>query len=215
MTGALYSLKQPSKREVLDAKYSLGSEMLVQPYYEGANLVAVHIELHGPISRIPSLKNSKMPGKNFMNNDTRSRLRVMDRLYAKACQQIGVTPPTFGDSEVFALVVCGKRPTRFDKDNCATTVQDWLEPTIKKVGKKGAPRGWGVGVVNNDKQITTLAFNSAQLDLTLNYSIVVVVRWDAIKESMHELVFRQFFNVRGVINRGRENRDTVQNTKVS
>lgn len=178
--NALCKVTKISKAALIREKYSAGSRVEVEPEYDDRGLARLDIRFFGPLSRIPSLKNSKAPGCNFMANDVRQRLGLMDRGYFQTGMQF-----TFGSAPVAMILVCGHRPNAFDKDNCVNTVQDWLEPRIKVVGKrKKRDRGWGVGVVDNDKQITSFAFYDHQLNQRLDHTSVTVLRWDLIQDSI-------------------------------
>lgn len=136
-----------------------------------------------------------------MAADVKQRLLIMDRLFNEEIRNSndGFNPSafygrpcetSFGDDSVFMLVICGKRSGRFDKDNVASTVQDWLEPRTKQIGKrKKRDRGWGVGVVNNDRQITCLTFNEHQLNIYFpeHSTKVVLTRFDSVALSFKPL----------------------------
>ena len=118
----------------------------------------IHIEFHGELSRIPSLKNWKLPGKNFVNPDVMARIQAMDILYQKAHQELKAPVFNFEDEPISVLCICGKRPRTFDPIGCAETVMDWLEPATQLKGRAKKPRGWGIGITKNDKHITPTVF---------------------------------------------------------
>lgn len=189
--------KPLSENAKLYQKYAAGSELFLNAVYDEKGLALLHMELHGPMGRIPSLKNRKLPGRNFMANDVKQRLKVMDDMYRLALLKNDQRAPSFGDALVAVLLVCGHRSNRFDRDNCMVTVQDWLEPAHKVVGKsKKRPRGWGCGVINNDSQITPFAFYDRELGYRLAYSMIVVARWDLVADQVKAFVHNSFINLR-------------------
>lgn len=184
-----------SKLKDLLLKYSSGAGCAVEILLRSGKVDRLRLELSGPIAHIPSLKNSKMPGKNFTNPDVMARLKVMDYVYKESISKTGVHfPVSFGGEDVALIVVCARRKVAFDTDNCLATVRDWLEPSSKTVGK-GRARGWGVGVVNNDRQIKGLALYDKDLGLKLEKSIIVVQRFDKTQDKLTEFVHNVFFDI--------------------
>ena len=174
-------------------KYSSGAGCSIEVFVKEKRLERVKLEFMGPIAHIPSLKNSKVPGTNFINPKTRARLRIMDYVYGETRAKLGLKfPLTFGKEDVSIIVVCASRKVAFDTDNCLATIRDWLEPPLKKVGK-GKARGWGVGLVENDRQIKGLAVYDKDIGLKLDKSIVVVQRFDSTKDKLSEFVNHVFF----------------------
>ena len=176
-------------------KYSSGAGCSIEVCVKERRLERVKLELMGPIAHIPSLKNSKVPGANFINPETMARIKVMDYVYKQTAAKLGITfPLTFGREDVSIVVVCAKRKVAFDTDNCLATVRDWLEPASKMVGK-GRARGWGVGLVDNDRQIKGLALYDKDIGLKLDKSIVVVQRFDSTRDRLSEFVHSVFFDI--------------------
>lgn len=139
--------KFPSRKELI-AKYMASSTCSVKTWDGGAK--GITIRFYGAMANIPSLKNQRLPGKNFTNPDVKARIAVMDLLFKQSCS----SAPNYGKSDVFVAMVCANRPRSFDLIGCMETVQDWLEPSTKKVGKKARSRGWGIGLIDNDSQVT-------------------------------------------------------------
>lgn len=183
-------------------KYSSGAgcsvEILVRSVPgEGdrKRLERVKLEFSGPIAHIPSLKNSKLPGRNFINPTTAARLKVMDYTYKQSIEKTGLRIPiSFGNDDVALVVVCASRKVSFDTDNCLATIRDWLEPPIKKVGK-GKGRGWGVGLVNNDRQVKGLALYDKDLGMKLDKSIIILQRYDKTRDKLIDFVHDAFFDI--------------------
>lgn len=123
---------------------------------------ALNIVFKGELVRIPSLKNSKIPGKNFIAPDTRARIKVMDALFAREIERKRLRVNT-ASVPMLLIFIAGARSGSFDLSGCIETIQDWLEPQVKKVGKKSKSRGWGVGVISNDSHIRPVAFHSHDL----------------------------------------------------
>jgi len=152
------------------------SEMAVSAEADDRGLAAVRIDITGELSRIPSLKNSKLPGRNFINPDTMQRLKALDVLYFQAvAARLGSL--SFGTEEVLGLLICGKRPVRFDLDNCAAAVKDWLEPATKR------GRGWGVGLVEDDARLNILPVRGELTGLDVRRSVLILRRWVDVKRS--------------------------------
>lgn len=174
------------------AKWSVGSQIGVQIHLSDDQPQRMVIELAGPIANIPSLKNSKLPGKNFLNRSVLARLKVMDACYKLSLQRAKAPANiSFGKEPVTVLVVCGRRKVAFDTDNCFATVRDWMEHPIKKVGK-GKNRGWGVGLVENDRQIKGMAVYCKDIGLEMSNSLIVIQR-HALKEVEFQNFIRSYF----------------------
>lgn len=167
------------------------SSMTVDFISGGRNkLDKVVIKLSGRAARIPSLKNNKIPGTNFTAPDTMARVRELDALFMQATGYYlpAKTPGwCFGAEKVFCTLICGKRGNGFDVDNCFTTIKDWFEPWTKKVGK-GKQRGWGVGIVENDRQVQGIALNGYAVDYHGEDSFIVVQRLESIKDAILTMI---------------------------
>lgn len=148
------------------------SQVLVSADHDAAGLSSVRIEFHGELSRIPSLKNSKLPGRNFVNPDTLQRLKAMETLYLNATAIHKGQRLSFGDANVLGLLVCPKRKVRYDVDNCAASIKDWCEPSNKR------RRGWGVGLINDDSALHLMAVRGDLIGLHYGFSLLVLRRWD-------------------------------------
>lgn len=176
-------------------KYSSGAGCSVEILLRGGRIDRLRLEFTGPIAHIPSLKNSKIPGRNFINPDVMARLKVMDYVYKTSIAKTGVNfPVTFESEDVALIVVCARRKVSFDTDNCLATIRDWLEPPTKTVGK-GRARGWGVGLIKNDKQVKGLALYDKDLGLNLDKSIIVIQRFDRTRDRLTEFVHNVFFDI--------------------
>lgn len=193
--GAITAIAQwfedkPKTLKNLTAKYLLGSQCVVAVNSQDGIVNDVYIEFHGECSRIPSMKNSKLPGKNFLNPEFLARLKAMDGLYAKEIRAMGGVAPTFGTDRVAVLLICGKRSRSFDPLNCADTISDWLEPSTKKVGRGPGQRdrGWGCGLIENDSQVTLFPIHSEQTGITIDYTRIIIRRWSCMQEAAVEFV---------------------------
>jgi len=122
----------------------------------GDKLVFVHTQLKGPIANIPALKNQKINGTNILRGESKALLALMSHLFQKSLQ---FQVPRFEIGElVFCVIFCAYRKNSFDEDNVATTVRDWLEP--RHIRNKD--RGWGIGLVDNDRFVQALAVKKAK-----------------------------------------------------
>ena len=154
-------------------------------YREGNDLTKpefLQIEFHGLAARIPSLKNSKMPGHNFINNSVLAHLLAMDRLYFSA---LGNDPIYYGSMPVFCVVILGKRPQTFDVDNGLAAVKDWLEPRKVKGGR--TVRRWGVGIVADDRYVTGFAIHSQKIVET-DYTTIIIRPWGVVNEHVTTMI---------------------------
>lgn len=188
--------KKLSARELIAKHVNESACMLVELRDKVGQLEAVHIELHGTAARIPAMKNSKLPGKNFINPEFLARIKGMDVLFNHAAKKQGIESLTFGHEPVICAVICGHRPRDFDALNVAETVADWLEPACKPVGRAKAKRGWGIGLIENDSQITMLSTKACHLYLQCEYTRIVVRRAATIGESLAQFVASIFTGAR-------------------
>jgi len=127
------------------------------------------ILLSKEMAKIPSLKNAKLPGKSFLNPKVTKYLKQLTAEYYLVARN-KINP--YGGS-VFALIILGK--SRVDADNAAATICDWLEPSTKIVGQRTKRyRGWGVGLVANDSQITSLAIRAKDIGIDTKDSEIIL-----------------------------------------
>ena len=138
-----------SKKQKAKDKYAKNSYCRIHLL---ANSPSMCIEFHGPIAAIPILKNNKAAGR-FPSPSCMARIELMDELYF-ALEPHNESLPDYGTEQVFCYVELSTactRGVRFDPDNVLTTIKDWLEPNVIRKGKN--PRGWGIGLVQDDKQV--------------------------------------------------------------
>jgi len=121
----------------------------------------VAMEFSGKASAIPSMKNSKLPGKNFANPEFLSRVKAMDKLWNDIVQRWPEDrKPHFPkELKVHLLIINARRSRSFDPIGCLETVQDWLEPSTKLIGRKqkGNQRRWGIGLIDDDSQVVGMS----------------------------------------------------------
>ncbi len=183
--------KKPTGKALI-AKIVSESRMVVH-HHRGADgfLSLLYIELHGAIAAVPPLKNSKIPGKNFPNPDFISKLQAMDALFNNAIEdQLLGGYFGFGTLPVALAFIPGARNRKFDLVNGLETVQDWLEPRTKAVGRN--KYGWGIGVIADDAQIVPVTLHSAQLGAPVPYTRIVVRRWSDVRREAAEFVTGAF-----------------------
>ncbi|RMD50591.1 hypothetical protein D6827_03740 [Candidatus Parcubacteria bacterium] len=134
-------------------------------YNRKAQLHTLHI--YGALSAIPSLKNSKLPNKNFINPKVRNRLIGLTKLFNATV----TAPVTFKPKQlVFCLVMLGKKCRVRDTDNALASIKDWLEPPTKRNRNKS--RGWGIGLVNDDAYVHGICLR--QKDFGYNDSVTSI-----------------------------------------
>ena len=145
------------------------------------------IELHGEAAKIPATKNSRIPirgNRSILNHSTLGHMQALDALYET---REPVYRPYFGKRPVFLLVISCKRSASCDLDNVLVSVRDWLEPSSK--GKGGAKkRGWGIGLVEDDRQITGVCVASSLLGLELDYTRIIIRPMESVRESLINFV---------------------------
>lgn len=112
------------------------------------------LSIKGTAANIPSLKNAKLPGKNFLNSSVRNQLQALTWLFNCQLNKFGHFP-RYKNTNVFMMVVLGNKSKLIDDDNCLASLRDWLEPPTKN----NKDRGWGIGLVNSDRYITSIAVN--------------------------------------------------------
>lgn len=157
---------------------------------------SVAMKLNGAIAALPSIKNSKQMigdkdkegnGRLIISNEYRARLKALDFLYKEAVFKATCklnARLTFGKAPVWVTLICGNRKVRFDADNCFGSVQDWLEPNEKGVKNKTKKRGWGVGLIDDDSQITGLCIKAKDLGWTTTSSFIFVERLERKREDL-------------------------------
>lgn len=131
------------------------------------------IEVHGPLAAIPSMKNSKLPGKNFMSNDYKARILALLALIEPELEGF-----SFGDTFVHMILISAGQG---DLDGVCATVKDMLEPRTKQVGKgkNKRDRGWGLGVINDDSRMSHEEYYSWQIpDHDPNVTSIHLRVWD-------------------------------------
>jgi hypothetical protein len=187
------------------------SSMKIQAAFDWTGaLSGLILEIRGDLAAIPSLKNSKIPGTNFINPLTLARLKALGSLFTAAWFEEFATadhklalPATFGKEELFAILICGKRPRRFDTDNAFAAIRDWCEPPAK-LNRKHA-RGWGVGIVADDSQISGLAINETDLGCSTGRTIFILARLADVRPSLAAFVATEFMRVEGAAAKPRAN----------
>lgn len=133
----------------------------------------LEIRIYGLLANLPSLKNGKLPGKNILQPKTRAKLIALTELWEEG-PAWKKDWAKFGKEEVFVLLVLAQG-SRVDRDGAESTIRDWLEPRDKQVGqKKKKDRGWGIGVVDDDKRITAQTLRASQLGLQQVYTRIIV-----------------------------------------
>lgn len=134
----------------------------------------MHIIFSGKLAALPSLKNSKLPGKNFHCATTAGKLHAMTRLYKHRAGDLKVN---FGKKEIYLHVALSKY-CKVDEDNAYASIRDWLEPFNKR------DRGWGIGIIENDAQITGEARACHRIGLDLENTIITIRPLDLIKDEI-------------------------------
>lgn len=163
----------------MTSKQLLKSQMRIRGW-DTPNGQAIEMIVSGPAARIPSLKNSKLPGKNFLPPSTRRRIEALDILFEQSALEIGDKLKRYGETPVFCRVLLGAG-NQADEDNAFATIKDWLEPSCKM--NRGKRRGWGVGLVADDKQVFGYAIYKSRFgDTSRDTTIAICPLADAISD---------------------------------
>lgn len=185
--------RRGTQAQAVYQKYSDGSACEIELTARNKAVHRVQINFSGPISAIPSLKNSKLPGHNFLSPSVTTRLQIMDALFFGALNKSGFSGRlSFGAQPVGVVCVCAKRKVRFDTDNVFATVRDWLEPQTKQVGRC-RERGWGIGLIENDVQVRGFAILDTDIGLLLNKTIIVIQPYEEMRANLRMFVHEVFF----------------------
>lgn len=158
-------------------RFLASSDMRVMPYFDPfdpSKLTALAITLDGDAAKVPSMKNSKLPGKNFINPEAKARVVGLTTLYRDKASHISAR---FGKEPVFLVVIHGDRKTAYDADNALTTIRDWLEPSTKEKGGTTTQRGWGIGVLDDDRFcVGAMSLQWSQLGRKDNRTQIIIMR---------------------------------------
>lgn len=184
---------KPTKAERVGKILNESSIEVHSTFSEHGELNSLVIVLDGLLARVPSLKNSKLPGRNFMAPHCSDYLRALDTAWVKENLKFarGKYPPlSFGSQPLFMFVVHGRRPQYFDEDNATSTLKDWLEVTTKQVGKKVRDRGWGAGITNNDRLVTAWPIRATDLGMSITTTTMYITLLEDARELMAEVTAR-------------------------
>ncbi len=152
------------------------------PVTVAPELDTIQILFTGSLARIPSLKNSKIPGRNFISNTTQGKLKAMTAFYELRTKN----KFQFGKDVMLYLQVLLCKGSRLDEDNGFAAVKDWLEPKTMR----NRFRGWGIGLTENDKFITGEARHGWRIGLELPYTIITIRRYDDVADVVKEFDYK-------------------------
>lgn len=134
------------------------------------------IEFSGSLAKIPSLKNQKLPGRNFISNNAQGKLRAMTALFQHRARQQKINL-SFGNQDVYLQVLIGEG-SRVDEDNGFAAIKDWLEPNHG--------RNWGIGIIDDDKYITGEARHVRRVDSTAKKTTIIIRPYYEVREKVIE-----------------------------
>jgi len=191
--GIVYSPKwKPFKERLtaseLRAQYIANSHCLVSVVHGEHHPKLLHIEFHGELAKIPSLKNSKLPGMNFVNPDVTARLKAMDELFNREIHEAGYENWSFGIEHIHVTAIFSDRDRAVNEDNLMSAIKDWLEPSTKPVGKSRSNRGWGVGVVQDDYYAHGYPVVGEMLGLHPTHTTIIIRPLSAMREALCNFV---------------------------
>lgn len=124
----------------------------------------LYMEFGGELSSIPNIKRGRITtkrGASIINKSAMCKLLAMQIHFTDWTQTTGVQPVFMPDH--FPLIMFLELPgnKKFDAIGSAESVADWLEPASKPVGRKQTPRGWGVGVYEDDTDLIVVPMKTA------------------------------------------------------
>lgn len=137
----------------------------------------IKIDFSGPIAAIPALKNEKIQGMGILRPEAKARLTIMSDLFQRAAN---FKVPQYEEKfPVFCLILCAYRKNAFDEDNVATSIRDWLEPRYIR----GKNRGWGVGIVPNDRMVKVYAVKKTKESKLADTTEIIIRPYSEIQKS--------------------------------
>ena len=145
----------------------------------------LYIELHGALAAVPNTKNGRVTlpgGASIMGKECRVRIDIMSQIVMTEVEKQGLQLPYFGSEPVSMLLIAGRRSRSFDLVGVMESVQDWLEPATKSVGRNPKPRGWGIGIIDDDQTIIPRVYHSWQTGIAHEHTVISVVPWDSVRE---------------------------------
>jgi hypothetical protein len=122
--------------------------------------------IKGELEILPILKNTKqmavVKGRPIItsNKDTKAKIAALDILYRKHKSKI----EQYDGLSVVVVLMSQKQ--RADRVSVQETIQDWLEPHDKSVGRtksKSRDRGWGVGIYKTDRDAIGMCFRQSDI----------------------------------------------------
>lgn len=140
-------------------------------------LDALHITLTGALATVPSLKNQKLKN-NVIGSRTRAWVVAATEMFHEAMH--GKRKRFREGEKLVMFMTCITKKHRYDASNWAETVKDWLEPPTKQVS--GKDRGWGIGVIDDDYYVTSIADHAENVTAYRNCTRIHIVRRDLINE---------------------------------
>lgn len=143
------------------------------------------LQIYGTLSNIPSLKNAKLPGKNFLNGKVLGKLKALSDLYERT---YAATPYrlNFHDQKLWVVAVLSNATKANDEDNVFAAIKDWLEPRARVLKKKKVikDRGWGIGAIVNDRQVNGFAIKTAATGVDSDYTRIIIRPWTAARKNV-------------------------------
>lgn len=149
---------------------------------------SVHIEFHGECARVPSLKNSKIPGHNFTNPDVRARLQAMDAVFKRELEAQGNPKVYFGTNHIHITAIFADRSRATNEDNLMSSIKDWLEPAWKEKGGKRKSRGWGVGIIDDDIYAHGYPVVSKMLNCQVSHTTIIIRPLEDMRKALVQFV---------------------------
>lgn len=143
------------------------------------------LQICGELSNIPSLKNSKLPGKNFINGKVLGKLKALSELYERT---YAGTPYrlNFDNQQLWIVAILSNATKANDEDNVFAAIKDWLEPRARVLKKKKIikDRGWGIGAIQNDRQVNGFAIKTAATGVDSDFTRIIIRPFHAARKNV-------------------------------
>ena len=180
-----------SRCEIFSSGFYSWDGVTVPDYFE--------IRFTGEAAKIPASKNRRISlksGRSIPNSKTTGYFWAMDSLFQAASLAVKAEAkhdrfpvpmrwyaPEYKDLSLFVLVISCKRSAVCDLDNVLVSVRDWLEPSGKLKGGKNS-RGWGIGLVDDDKHVQGMVVPSKLCGLESEVTRILIRPLECVRPQL-------------------------------
>ena len=153
------------------------------------------IEVTGELANIPKLKQSRKAFGNRVVTDPNflEKMEALDRLWMIA--RHGKPKLNLGKAFLSMAMILTSKAYDSDAISSIETVMDWFESPFK-TKRDGKPfnRGWGIGIIDNDRQITPLPLHSGDVGPLSESTTILIRPFSAVREELARLVAVHYFD---------------------